>query len=81
MFVSVKLCDLVGFPTFPEKYSKGVNLRNLVFRNLTVLYRYKHAMYRCLRVLYRYKLVLYRYILYLKRGKFLKTVSIVSFDP
>ena len=31
MFVSVKLCDLVGFPTFPEKYSKCAILKILVF--------------------------------------------------
>ena len=31
MFVSVKLYDLVGFPTFPEKYSKCANLRNSGF--------------------------------------------------
>jgi hypothetical protein len=31
MFVSVKLCDLVGFPTIPGKNSKYVILKILVF--------------------------------------------------
>ena len=63
VFVSAKLIESVGFRAIWKKYSKGANLRNLIFRNLTVLYRYKQAMYRYILALYRYKSLLYRYIL------------------
>ena len=57
MFVSVKLFDLVEFPSVSEKSSNFGKMRKLNFS------------------------AMYRYILYLEREKFLKTVSIVSFNP